>query len=532
MWGQTEDTSPYNLTNQVAQAFRIDAPPTVDGLLDEPAWRTQPSATNFTQSRPTPQSAPTHRTEVWIAYDDQNIYIAAQMHDPAPDSILQQLSVRDRVENSDEFGIWFSPYNDGINAVGFSTTPRGALNDFIMNAQGSDDAWNGVWEVQSQIHSGGWSTEIRVPWSQFRMPTLPEGVSQTWGMNIWRSVRRSREETVWNALDPTQNGMVNQGGVLRGIQGVDTPPRIALFPYLSAYAQTGLDETRCTPVGRHVQRRTRRQAGLGRCVHAGHDLGARFWPSCRRQPRPEPQPVRGEVRGKPPVLFGRHRPLQQRWAVLQPAGGPRGATHQRVEIQRQNLLQHGAWRVPGLRTRHHWRQRRIDVVQRDGGRPKPPQQRLHHRPQHGHSPQRRRPRRLRARGGLLLPQRRQQLGTQRQRRAQHHGARRHRQPRRRPPLGGEPRQNVGPIQRHGGPLPRVGILQPQRLGLPRGPQRSRDMGGFGVRHLQAFWGVQPDVVEPEHQREPPLRPPRLQQLDLGGGMGSRHQDVLVQQIGI
>ena len=45
------------------------------------------------------------------------------MHDTAPDSILQQLSVRDRVDNSDEFGIWFSPYNDGINSVGFSTTP-------------------------------------------------------------------------------------------------------------------------------------------------------------------------------------------------------------------------------------------------------------------------------------------------------------------------------------------------------------------------------------------------------------------------
>ena len=242
-WGQTEDAPTFNLTNQVALAFRLDAPPIVDGLLDERAWRTLPSATNFTQSRPTPQSAPTHRTEVWIAYDDQNLYIAAQMYDTAPDSILKQLSVRDRVENSDEFGIWFSPYNDGINAVGFSTTPRGALNDFIMNAQGSDDAWNGVWEVQSQIHNGGWSTEIRVPWSQFRMPTLPEGVSQTWGMNIWRSVRRSREETVWNALDPTQDGMVNQGGVLQGIQGVDTPPRIALFPYLSAYAQTGLNET-------------------------------------------------------------------------------------------------------------------------------------------------------------------------------------------------------------------------------------------------------------------------------------------------
>ena len=234
--------STFNLTNQSATAFRIDTPPVVDGLLEESIWETASFASNFTQSRPYPRSAPTHRTEVWIAYDDQNLYVAAQMHDPAPDSILQQLSVRDRVENSDEFGIWFSPYNDGINAVGFSTTPRGALNDFIMNAQGSDDAWNGVWEVKSQIHEGGWSTEIRVPWSQFRMPSLPDGVEQVWGMNIWRTVRRSREETVWNALDPTMQGMVNQGGILRGIEGVDTPPRIALFPYVSAYSTTATND--------------------------------------------------------------------------------------------------------------------------------------------------------------------------------------------------------------------------------------------------------------------------------------------------
>ena len=117
--------APFNLSDQVATAFRVDTPPQLDGLVLEDIWQTAPSATHFTQSRPFPQSTPTHRTEVWIAYDDQNLYIAAQMHDTAPDSILQQLSVRDQVENSDEFGIWFSPYNDGINSVGFSTTPRG-----------------------------------------------------------------------------------------------------------------------------------------------------------------------------------------------------------------------------------------------------------------------------------------------------------------------------------------------------------------------------------------------------------------------
>ena len=239
---QARSQATFNLDDQVANAFRISSAPVIDGWLNEDAWQGVPTATHFTQSRPQPNSPPTHPTEVWIAFDDQFLYVAAQMHDQAPDSILTQLSQRDRIENSDEIGIWFSPYNDGINAIGFITTPRGTMSDFIMNAQGDDFAWNAVWEVQSRIHQGGWSTEMRIPWSQFRMPSLPENVEQSWGMNIWRVVRRSREETVWNALNPTQDGMVNQGGELRGIVGIDPPPRIALFPYVSAYATTARDD--------------------------------------------------------------------------------------------------------------------------------------------------------------------------------------------------------------------------------------------------------------------------------------------------
>ena len=41
------------------------------------------------------------------------------MWDTAPDSILHQLSERDRTDNTDEFGIWFSPFNDGLNASAF-----------------------------------------------------------------------------------------------------------------------------------------------------------------------------------------------------------------------------------------------------------------------------------------------------------------------------------------------------------------------------------------------------------------------------
>ncbi|MEY3009368.1 MAG: hypothetical protein RLZZ314_10 [Bacteroidota bacterium] len=241
-WGRLWAQTPFNLRSQVATAHRVPSPPTLDGFLDDDVWKSHPGATHFTQNSPFPNTAPNHKTTFWVAYDDQNLYVAASMEDNAPDSILQQLSERDLIENSDEFGFWVSPYNDGINAVGFVTTPRGLMSDFILTANGDDPAWNGVWEAKSTIHAGGWSTEIRIPWSQFRMPKRDSHETQTWGMNAWRIVRRTREESVWNALDPTQDGWVNQGGVLQGIQGVNTPPRVAVFPYLSTYAQTALDD--------------------------------------------------------------------------------------------------------------------------------------------------------------------------------------------------------------------------------------------------------------------------------------------------
>jgi hypothetical protein len=76
----------------------MSEPPLIDGSLDEAAWLQTVPTSDFTQSRPYPNTEATHRTVLRIGYDDQNLYVGAILFDPAPDSILQQLSVRDRVE--------------------------------------------------------------------------------------------------------------------------------------------------------------------------------------------------------------------------------------------------------------------------------------------------------------------------------------------------------------------------------------------------------------------------------------------------
>ncbi|MDA0913049.1 MAG: DUF5916 domain-containing protein [Bacteroidetes bacterium] len=214
-----------------ATGVRLSSALEIDGKLNDPAWNHVPENAQFIQYAPQPGQSPSQSTSVKIAYDDNALYIGARMWDTAPDSILHQLSERDETQNTDEFGIWFSPFNDGLNAVRFITTPDGVQIDEQISPNGNDPSWDAVWDVVCSIDSLGWVAEFRIPWMAFR---FPENSNQRWGMNMFRSIRRHREESVWNPMDPTQR-LLNQGGVLTGIAGVDPPPRLSIFPYLSAY---------------------------------------------------------------------------------------------------------------------------------------------------------------------------------------------------------------------------------------------------------------------------------------------------------
>lgn len=224
------------------EAVRFVAPVQIDGRLNDLGWEGIPVARDFTQLSPNPGANPSQQTEVQFGYDDAALYIAARMWDSAPDSILHQLSQRDQMLNTDDFGVWFSTFNDGVNAVRFGTTPDGVQSDEQLSAGSFDDSWDAVWDVACRMDSAGWTAEFRIPWMAFRFPALEE---QVWGINFYRGIRRNREESVWNPMDPTQETL-NQGGILTGIQGIDPPLRLSLFPYISAYGTAADGESAAT----------------------------------------------------------------------------------------------------------------------------------------------------------------------------------------------------------------------------------------------------------------------------------------------
>lgn len=216
-------------------AERTSSPIQIDGALSEPEWTSAAPATDFTQFQFRHNIPSAFKTEVKILYDNNALYVGAYMYDPNPDSIMQELSTRDNLGTADFFDVVLDPYNEGLHALEFIISASGVQLDAKMypNADfGEDFNWDAVWQSATRIHADGWVAELKIPYSALR---FPNETVQTWAINFVREVKRNRDKSSWNKIDPEVPGFVNQSGVLKGIENIEAPVRLSLSPYFSAY---------------------------------------------------------------------------------------------------------------------------------------------------------------------------------------------------------------------------------------------------------------------------------------------------------
>ena len=102
----TATAQQLDLNKKQTKAYRTEKVPKIDGELSEIDWQNAPNASDLVQLQPVAGGQPSHRTEIKVMYDNSALYVGAMMYDPAPDSILQQVTQRDEIGNSDWFGIF------------------------------------------------------------------------------------------------------------------------------------------------------------------------------------------------------------------------------------------------------------------------------------------------------------------------------------------------------------------------------------------------------------------------------------------
>ena len=216
------------------KAVRTTLPLKLDGNVTDEAWRTASKFSDFTEVRPSfgKNEQSNTRTEVWMLYDNDAIYVGGVCHENSKDSISTELVGRDALGVNDFVGIMFDTYSDKINGVGFYVTALGEQYDAKYSLNNEDESWSAVYHTATQITEKGWTFEMRIPYAALR---FSKNNIQNWGVNIIRKRSKLGKQVSWNPIDPNKFGTMNQAGILSDIENIKSPVRLSFSPYFSTY---------------------------------------------------------------------------------------------------------------------------------------------------------------------------------------------------------------------------------------------------------------------------------------------------------
>ncbi|MBZ5498143.1 MAG: carbohydrate binding family 9 domain-containing protein [Acidobacteriia bacterium] len=226
---------------------RIEADPSIDGRLDEPAWTQAARLAGFSQYQPVDGRPAEEQTEVLVFYTPSALYFAIIAHDSDPGSIRATVADRDNLGNEDTVTIFLDTFNDRRRAFFFGVNPLGAQEDGVQTegAFNAGSAWGGgnfqggtldkspdyKWDSAGMITEQGYIVEIRIPFKSLR---YPGNGPQRWGINIQRKVQRTGYVDTWTDVRRASNSFLGQSGAMEGLHDLKRGVVTEAQPFITA----------------------------------------------------------------------------------------------------------------------------------------------------------------------------------------------------------------------------------------------------------------------------------------------------------
>ncbi len=235
------------------EAYALTRAPVLDGdVLGDPAWQNVVPASGFWQIQPAEGRPASQKTEVFVGFTDESLYIGVIAWDDNPAGIIVTDSRRDSaLDNTDSFQVVIDGLYDRQNGFVFGTNPAGIEYDGQVTKEGSSQFgsggggfnlnWDASWNVRARISDIGWSAEFEIPFRTLRYGSGSpgEGGRQVWGINFQRNIRRNNEIAFWAPLSRQRNlYRVSEAGTVHGI----APPaqrNLKITPYVLGRAERG-----------------------------------------------------------------------------------------------------------------------------------------------------------------------------------------------------------------------------------------------------------------------------------------------------
>jgi len=193
-------------------------------------------ADGFVQTEPDEGKPTTERTEAYLFYSNEILYLGFKCFESEPKRIVRRYATHDARTNSDSVNIFLDSFGDRRTGYFFSVNAAGVQFDALMSeASGLDSTWDGIWESATRIEPWGWSAEVAIPFKSIRFHA-----GQSWGINLGRDIVRKNESANWQ-LVTRFDGFYrpSKAGVMTGIENVEPARNIELIPYFSTRVRRG-----------------------------------------------------------------------------------------------------------------------------------------------------------------------------------------------------------------------------------------------------------------------------------------------------
>ena len=211
---------------------KINTPILIDGRLQEDAWKDAAIAGNFYMALPMDTSYAKVRTDVRMAFDDNNLYLIAECFHAVPGPYYVESLRRDFVfGKNDNFLLFMDPFDDQTNGFSFGANAAGAQWDGTMNSGGAVDLnWDNKWNSAVIYDSVKWTLEMAIPFTTIR---FKKGITK-WGINFSRLDLKTTEKSSWA---PVPRQFPTAALAYTGYLVWETPPpspgtNISIIPYV------------------------------------------------------------------------------------------------------------------------------------------------------------------------------------------------------------------------------------------------------------------------------------------------------------
>ena len=176
------------------RATRAVEPLRIDGRIDEAIYAATEAITGFVQQEPDETQPATERTDAWVFFDEDYVYVSARCWESRPERRVANEMRRDtnQLRQNDTFLVLLDTFHDRRNGYIFYANPIGGLADSQVTDEGAPNTdWNTVWNVRTSTFEGGW---IDRDGDSLQVPPLPAGPRADLGHQP--AARRPLEERV------------------------------------------------------------------------------------------------------------------------------------------------------------------------------------------------------------------------------------------------------------------------------------------------------------------------------------------------